>query len=64
MVDPYNLIPSVLGVRSMLHKITIKGNNSDHISRLPKVYVEFFNLAPLKSRFCGPKALKLKIGTC
>ena len=48
----------------MLHKITIKGNNSDHISRLPKVYVEFFNLAPLKSRFCGPKALKLKIGTC
>ena len=44
----------------MLHKITIKGNNSDHISRLPKVYVEFFNLAPLKSRFCGPKALKLE----
>ena len=51
----------------MLHKITIKGNNSkmitDHISHLPKVYAEFFNLAPLKSRFCGPKALKLKIGT-
>jgi len=28
MVDPYNLIPSVLGVRSMLHKISIKGKNS------------------------------------
>ena len=25
---------------------------------LPKVYVEFFNRAPLKSRFCGPKALQ------